>query len=499
MMFVEAVACFARGVALGVWETRSLSTAPGLSYQNAQTGEEEVVESGDVTEADQDMGAPIERNNNVAASQGGHESGIQYEENKVDEQGGEQTIEEEDVLPGYESDDEDGERQAGSYFINKNMAHDVNPIWMRQTRPFTEIFNEHINNFPHYMAELKGKRIDFGRKWWKGLHLDVFDMDRISSIVVGQKLSAVKNLDEKKKMRGQISAFVECLANIQILSGDSVVCAIDGCVRDFCEQREDGSTVREQRAGAAAVAWFRDHTKPVAVSKVAVLGSCGVSPDSLDCEAVAASLAPETILAGLSLEELEQLKSVIIVTDSNSLLSALLNYTDDSNNEFVYLSLWLGFTRAGLMGMGDILYDKNTKQPYYVCSLCGKRTSCLDHFIFQCRGNPAGEAGGTTNKREGFDLKDMREHLGIPHMEVLRCREVAEVLKREPRRVLAFIRAVADADPLQTILPEFTRQALKVLPSPSAMLVKQEIKTEKLPSTITAAMLEGPLSILEKA
>eukprot|EP00392_Amoebophrya_sp_AT5.2_P004989 g4998.t1 len=38
MMFVEAVACFARGVALGVWEFKSLSAEPGPSYQNAQTG-----------------------------------------------------------------------------------------------------------------------------------------------------------------------------------------------------------------------------------------------------------------------------------------------------------------------------------------------------------------------------------------------------------------------------------------------------------------------------
>jgi len=521
--------------------------------------------------------------------------------------------EEGDKIEGYETDDEDGEGREGVFFQNAARAADINPIWTRRGRPFTEIFNEHLNDFPHFMREIQGGRINFGRKFWRGLNLDVFDMDRISRIVVGEKLSLIKDMPSKVLAREQVAAFVECLANVQIITGESVVCATDGCVSDYSEVVGD-FVHREKRAGAAAVVWYQDSVSPVATSHVAVLGSCGADPDSFDVESVAASLAPEAILDGIPLHELEKIKSIIIVTDSNSLLSALLNYTDDSSDvlypvvrelerleeaigsgipikmywcpghqrnfhndaadhlagraiqwgpigskpsrfavksitpsimrrelykatrmlrpphsnppspymqrrfsllgafrpprgtfpatgqEFVYLSLWLGYTRTGLMGMGDIFYERESKQPYYTCSLCGKKAECLDHFLFQCEGCPeASLVDDEGDEEKKVSLKDIRERIGLPHMKILRSREVAEVLKGEPRRVLAFVQAAAEAEWKDSLLPQFTREALAVLPAESAMLMKKEIKIEKQPSTITKELLSGPLKILDSA
>eukprot|EP00392_Amoebophrya_sp_AT5.2_P015922 g16147.t1 len=393
-------------------------------------------------------------------------------------------------------------------------------------------------------------------------------MDRLGRIVLGKKLSLIKCEKEKRDARAKVSTFVECLANCQILTGESVVCATDGCVTKVKE--DEGETIRsEKRAGAAVVVWYGDCVSPVAADKIAVIGTCGVDPDSFDTEAVAATLAPEAILRGVPPEELAKIKSIIIVTDSNSMLSALLNYTDDSNDvlypvvrelerleeaigtgipikmfwcpghqrnlhndaadylanratqwgpigtgperfavktltpailrrelykdtrhlrsphtnppspymkrrfsllgafrppkgtfpatgqEFVYLSLWLGYTRPGLMGMGEILYERDSKKPYYTCALCGKKVHNLDHFVFQCRGNPDARAPGQ-QWREGFDLRMMRGLFGIEHMNSLRCSEVVRTLKMEPRR----------------------------------------IASEKLPSTITEAQLQGPMKML---
>eukprot|EP00392_Amoebophrya_sp_AT5.2_P004307 g4315.t1 len=87
------------------------------------------------------------------------------------------------------------------------------------------------------------------------------------------------------------------------------------------------------------------------------------------------------------------------------------------------------------MGMGDIFYERESKQPYYTCSLCGKKAECLDHFLFQCEGCPeASLVDDEGDEEKKVSLKDIRERIGLPHMKILRSREVAEVLKGEPRR-----------------------------------------------------------------
>eukprot|EP00392_Amoebophrya_sp_AT5.2_P013530 g13654.t1 len=604
MMFVEAIACFVRGVALGSWELKELVPF-GPDYVGARVGpltkkgvppiedfkypsresdqlmvgkavsqkvedywlielegnnkykprgyiehdegsynapgrfsKPKVVKKGEQQQGgNETTSAPFENeaadDTAMAAEEQGQSDAQQLGQQSAAVGGVQDEEDADDEIDGYATDEDDAEgHDEDKATNNQSRAKDINPIWDRKTRPFTEIFNEHLNDFPHYFNEVKKNRINFGRRFWRGGNVDVYDMDRLSAIVLGKKLSVVRDKSEKDLGRARIACFVECLTNVQLLTGESVVCSTDGCVSTYEEVDEAGDCRQEKRAGAAAVLWFGDHVSPVAADKIAVLGVCGVEADSFDTEAVGVTLAPDLVLKNVSREKLEGLKSIILLTDSNSLLSALLNYTDASSDvvypvvrelerlgeaigrdipiklfwcpghqknlhndaadflagraiqwgpigskparfavkimtpsilrrelyrdakflrppnsvpasaymkrrfdvlgpfrppqgtfpaplqEFLYLSLWVGFARAGMLGMTDIFYDKGSKRPSYCCAYCGKKAECLDHFLFQCTGNPKEEAeqmqteqaqsGTSTTRRAGFDLVDMR-------------------------------------------------------------------------------------------
>eukprot|EP00392_Amoebophrya_sp_AT5.2_P005951 g5961.t1 len=290
---------------------------------------------------------------------------------------------------------------------------------------------------------------------------------RLGRIVLGKKLSLIKCEKEKREARARVSTFVECLANCQILTG---------------HQRNLHNDAADYLANRATQ-W----------------GPIGTGPERFAVK----TLTP-AILRRELYKDTKHLRSPHTNPPSQymkrrfSLLGAFRPPRDTfpaTGQEFIYLSLWLGYTRPGLMGMGEILYERDNKKPYYTCALCGKKVHNLDHFVFQCRGNPDARAPGG-QWRDGFDLRTMRGLFGIEQMDNLRRSDVVRTLKEEPRRVLGFIRAAADADPACSILPDYTRQSLKTLPLATASLQKVQSSSEKLPSTITEAKLTGPMKML---
>eukprot|EP00392_Amoebophrya_sp_AT5.2_P009098 g9126.t1 len=249
------------------------------------------------------------------------------------EDGEEEQFYREQRLGEEAGEEEDAEKAEGGAGCSSNAyGGDINPIFQRSHRPWTEIATENMNKHPQLMEEIRRGRISYGRQAWIGCNVDFYDMDRVSMLVCGKKLSDVKDKSRASEIRFLISQVLEHQLAREIREKRAVVCATDGCVKPFVEVGDDGSTRREVRGGSGVALFFGDPDRPVAVKKLPVLGVCGTDPDSFDVETIAATLVPSVIGETISRDEDRCLVSTIyVVGDSNSLISALDNFSDASS------------------------------------------------------------------------------------------------------------------------------------------------------------------------
>eukprot|EP00392_Amoebophrya_sp_AT5.2_P008881 g8909.t1 len=230
--------------------------------------------------------------------------------------------------PGNAGDDEPEAREgvAGQIFHGSALAGGgVNPIWTREEKPWTVLMSNHLSCFPSVVEEIRRERVPFGRKFWKGLSLDSWSMDRMSQKVAGVTLSKIRDRAKSDEVRKQVAKWVQDFLEEELARPGVVACATDGAVRTMA-----GDGQREIRGGAGAVVWYNDSAVPIAASKLPVLGVCGVSPDSFDCETVAGTMLPDLLIKSLA-SIASNIVRIYVVSDSESLLLALLNFSDESN------------------------------------------------------------------------------------------------------------------------------------------------------------------------
>eukprot|EP00392_Amoebophrya_sp_AT5.2_P013892 g14024.t1 len=237
---------------------------------------------------------------------------------------------------GREAEEKQGEKEEeneGSTFQGRRCG-DISPIFKNNHRPWTEIANEHTNTLPHLFDEVRRGRISYGRQFWAwaGCNLEVYDMDRISLLVCGLKLSSVKDKGEAFARRFIISQALQHMLEREVAERRAIVCATDGCVRSEVEFTEDGARKEEVRGGCGLVMFHGDPARPRAVRSMPLVGVCGIGPDSFDTETTAAQLVPDMIGDELrTVEDRQGVATIYVVGDSNSLMSALDNFSDDSS------------------------------------------------------------------------------------------------------------------------------------------------------------------------
>eukprot|EP00392_Amoebophrya_sp_AT5.2_P009165 g9193.t1 len=373
---------------------------------------------------------------------------------------------------------------AGQIFHGSALAGGgVNPIWQREEKPWTVLMSNHLSCFPSVVEEIRRGRVPFGRKFWKGLSLDSWSMDRMSQKVAGVTLSKVKDRAKSDAVRMQVAKWVQDFLEKELDRPGVVACATDGAVRTI-----SGDGQREIRGGAGAVVWYGDSSAPIAASKLPVLGVCGVSPDSFDCETVAGTMLPDLLCRSLA-NAASNIVRIYVVSDSESLLLALLNFSDESNpilvpliRQWERIPLVFGVkVEVVFMWVPGHLQNSFNQSADYVAEAAtqwgppGTRPEQL--YMFLWIGYATDGVLGMSSIRHP-SRHDNDTSSGAVSQTRYRC-----ALKTQVSEVLQFIKLVADKKP--GFLPPHLRAGLTDLPPRGSTFGKPNKEKMKIAATLS--------------
>eukprot|EP00392_Amoebophrya_sp_AT5.2_P016338 g16598.t1 len=203
-----------------------------------------------------------------------------------------------------------------------------NPLWDYCAEPWPHRLNRiALGRGFKRLAEVAAKTLDFGRKYWRGVRMEVHTMDDMAHMLMLPKISEVKDREQIDKARESVSFYNEYQARLDLLDASTIVVATDG-----------GADPEASVGSGGGVTWFLSEDPETGVPTPIWASCCGVvsdipgaDPDSFDGEGFALVHHCAEMKRNLPAEALATVKRFVFYVDANGLLQALKAFNDKSN------------------------------------------------------------------------------------------------------------------------------------------------------------------------
>eukprot|EP00392_Amoebophrya_sp_AT5.2_P018663 g19246.t1 len=203
-----------------------------------------------------------------------------------------------------------------------------NPLWDYCAEPWSHRLNRiALGRGLKRIAEVAAKSLDFGRKYWRGVRMEVHTMDDMAHMLMLPKISEMKDREQIDKARESVSLFNEYKARLDLLDASTIVVATDG-----------GADPEASAGSGGGATWFLSEDPETEVPTPIWASCCGVvsdipgaDPDSFDGEGFALVHHCAEMKRNLPAEALATVKRFVFYVDANGLLQALKAFNDQSS------------------------------------------------------------------------------------------------------------------------------------------------------------------------
>eukprot|EP00392_Amoebophrya_sp_AT5.2_P007194 g7208.t1 len=326
-------------------------------------------------------------------------------------------------VDGTEEEIPQGDGQEGNPWEDGEKAKQ-NPLWDYCAEPWTHRLNRIALSDEFETITEAARDLDFGRKYWRGVSLEVWHMDKMAKRHGIEPISQTKKQEEVDQAREKITKINCEQTRKEIQDPDAIAVATDG-----------GADPETGSGSGGGVTWYLppDPLAPVPTPQWA--SCCGViseipeaDPDSFDGEGFAVVHHCEQMRASLSPMVLKTVQRFVFYVDASGLLQALDAFNDKSSplvirivrsleeleksctpgvvfefrwtpghmgnpfNDYADYMASQGLCHALGMASDSVKHGnkKTGSVPVMECPFCGIPVvpSC-DHFLFGCQGKEA--------------------------------------------------------------------------------------------------------------
>eukprot|EP00392_Amoebophrya_sp_AT5.2_P019025 g19712.t1 len=299
LMLTECVMAFYKGVAAGVWKFyESVWDIPYVTPSEEMRGTPPKTQSQSqaVPDVVEQAAAPNEAAEEAQAQEGGAENEIPLGP-EVD--GTAEEIPLDDCPEGNPWDEGEAPKQ--------------NPLWEYCAEPWTHRLNRIALSEEFEKISEAARSLDFGRKYWRGVNMVVWHMDKMAKRNGIDPISQMKKQEDVDKARARISKINCEQARKDLEDPDTIVVATDG-----------GADPELGRGSGGGVSWYLPPNPEPRVIP-------GADPDSFDGEGFAVVHHCEQMRTSMSPMILKTVKKIVFYVDANGLLQALDAFNDKSS------------------------------------------------------------------------------------------------------------------------------------------------------------------------